>query len=138
MNLSINDKYNELAFYTLSLQDKSFIHQYIVDAHTAQTANSNTKPIAIVFALVGLYLCVEKKYSGRQVQLIHMQMAKGKKVFPTIILPEKRGETNVADVLDKPAGSERDEMIKKWCVSVWGAYQNSRETIIDIFEQAIK
>ena len=137
MNLSVEKQYQELAFYTLSLQDKTFIHQYIVDAYTAQTADSDTKPIAIVFALVGLYLCVEKNYSGRQIQLIHIQMSKGKKIFPMIILPIKRGDVNVADVLDKHAGPERDEMIKKWCVSVWGAYNNSRETIIDIFEQEI-
>ena len=48
--------YHELSAYTLSHPDPSFIHQYVVDAFAAQTADENTKPIALTFALVGLYL----------------------------------------------------------------------------------
>jgi hypothetical protein len=51
------EQYNELLYYTLCHQDIGyFIHQHVVDAYTAQTADNNTKPIAIIFALVGLYL----------------------------------------------------------------------------------
>jgi hypothetical protein len=65
---NLNDSnYNQLAFYTLGLQDKCFIHQYIVDAYTAQNANSNTKSISLIFSLVGLYLQIEKNYSGKEV-----------------------------------------------------------------------
>jgi hypothetical protein len=60
----INDdleQYNELSYYTLGHPDKKyFIHQHLVDAYTAQKADENTKPIAITFDLVGLYLYVEK------------------------------------------------------------------------------
>ncbi len=135
MKLSIQEQYNELSFYTLAHQDKSFIHQHIVDAQTAQTTDANTKPISIIFSLVGLYLFIEKNYSGRQVQQIHTQMAKNKKTLPTITLPSKRGDINVSDVLEKPPGEERDKMIRKWCVSVWEAYQNNRETIMNIMQE---
>lgn len=104
----------------------------------AQTANPDTKPISIIFSLVGLYLFVEKNYTGRQVQQIHMQMAKNKKTLPTIILPAKRGDINVSDVLAKPTGQERDKMIRNWCASVWEAYQSSREAIININADSIK
>ena len=73
-------KFNELIFYTLGHPDMAyFIHQHVVDAYTAQNADEKTKPIAITFALAGLYLYVEMKYSGRQVQLAHIQMSKNKK-----------------------------------------------------------
>ena len=75
------EQYNELAYYTLSHNDSRFIHQHIVDAFTAQTANESTKPIALFFSLAGLYLFLEKNYSGRQVQLANMEMAKGKRSF---------------------------------------------------------
>jgi len=52
--------YHELAYYTLSHQSKDFIHQYVVDAFTAQEADNETKPIAIVYALAGLYLHIIK------------------------------------------------------------------------------
>lgn len=45
-------QYNELAFYTLVQPDDAFIHQHIVDARIAQTADEQTKPISIVFALL--------------------------------------------------------------------------------------
>jgi len=132
MTDSDQQPYDELSFYTLSLQDKEFIHQHIVDAYTAQTANENTKPISIVFSLAGLYLCIEKNYTGRQVQLMHMKMAKNKKPWPKIDLPEERGDITVNDVLAISPGPERNEMIKEWCRSVWNAYHDSRQTIIDL------
>ncbi len=81
---SIQEQYNELSFYTLAHQHPSFIHQHIVDAQIAQTAAANTKPISIIFSLAGLYLFIEKNYTGKQVQQLHMQMAKNKKPWPTI------------------------------------------------------
>ncbi len=61
--------YNELSYYTLALRDPAFIHQHIVDAFAAQTADEHTRPIKLTFALAGLYLHVEKGFTGRQVQL---------------------------------------------------------------------
>ncbi len=68
--------FHELMYYTLAHPDPAFIHQNVVDAYAAQTAGSETKNITIVFALVGLYLSVEKDLTGRQVQKVHMQLAK--------------------------------------------------------------
>ncbi len=59
MDRSDQEAYNELSYYTLSHPDPAFIHQNIVDAYTAQHAGQDTKPIAITFALIGLYLSVE-------------------------------------------------------------------------------
>jgi hypothetical protein len=134
----LSNQYHELSFYTLAHPDNSnFIHQHIVDAQTAQTADANTKSISIVYSLIGLYLAVEKNYTGRQVQKIHMELAKNKKVFPVIRLPDRRGDITVAEVLNAPPGQERDEMIHKWCSCVWDAYKNVRETIINYFNETI-
>ncbi|HXB12960.1 MAG TPA: DUF5946 family protein [Bacteroidia bacterium] len=134
MEKSEQEKYYELTYYTLSHPDKAFIHQHAVDAFAAQTVNETTKPIAITFALVGLYLQLEKNYTGRQVQLAHMQMAKNKKPCPKFALPKHRGEITVSDVLATPPGTERDVMIHKWCASVWEAYKESRQAVIDLAE----
>ncbi len=121
--------YNELACYTLSLADPEFIHQHIVDAFGAQRADENTKPIGIMFALAGLYLYLEKNYTGRQVQLAHTQMAKKRKKWPMLELPEKRGDITVADVLNAAPEKKRQEMIRKWCISVWDAYKKNHDII---------
>ncbi len=127
--------YDELALYTLQLRDKAFIHQYIVDAYAAQHANLDTKPITVAFALAGLYLHLEKGYSGREVQLAHMKMAKEKKSWPKFDIPVKRGDITVSDVLEALPGLERNEMINKWSESAWRAWSSEREKVIQLMLQ---
>lgn len=132
------DLYNELAFYTLSHPDSYFIHQNVVDAYTAQTANSDTKKIAVFFALAGLYLTLEKGFTGREVQLAHIKMTKNKKDIPHIHLPQDKGLITIRDVLNIPPGKERDIEIKKWCASVWEAYSSQRDIVIASTESSVK
>ncbi len=123
-----NNYFNELSFYTLSHPDNVyFIHQLIVDAYTAQTANESTKRISLVFSLVGLYLLIEKNYTGRQIQQAHTILSNHKEYLPDIVLPPERGEITIVDVLANE--SNRDEMIKKWCKSVWQSYESSHDQI---------
>jgi hypothetical protein len=129
---SDQERYNELAYYTLAHSDPSFIHQHIVDAYAAQHAGENTKPIAVTFALVGLYLQGEKNFSGKQVQRAHMRLAARRKQWPEFDLPKQSGDVTIADVLDAPAGPERDKMIHKWCASVWEAWKDSQQRVRDL------
>lgn len=69
-----DELYNQLAFYTLAHPDPAFIHQLLVDAYGAQHADETTKPIAVLFSLIGLYLHLEKGYTGKQVQRAHMRL----------------------------------------------------------------
>ena len=85
-----------------------FILQHVVDAFAVQSASADTKPITVVFGLVGLYLHVEKQFSGREVQKVHMALGRRRRVWPTVYLPEDRGNITVADVLAASAGPERD------------------------------
>ena len=124
-------QFHELSFYTLAHPSEAFIHQYIVDAQTAQMADETTKAISIVYALAGLYLYVELNFTGREVQLFHIKISKNKTDLHNIILPKKRGEITVSHVLEKKAGTQRDGMIREWCVSVWESYGESREIIVD-------
>lgn len=127
--LSSEDAYYQLSYYTLAHKDPAFIHQNIVDAYAAQTADDNTKPIKIIFALIGLYLTVEKGYTGKQVQIMHIALGTKKRDWPKIDLPSNRGEITVIEVLAAAAGKDRDNLIKKWCESVWNAYKDSQPII---------
>lgn len=130
-----SEAYNQLASYTLSHKDPAFIHQNIVDAYAAQTADENTKPIKIIFALVGLYLFLEKNFTGRQVQLVHMELAKGKKQWPKIIFPQSRGALTAQTVMKSSPGKERDDTIKKWCQCVWDSWKENKPQIIKYLSQ---
>src|ERR1700722_16235880 len=84
---------HQLTYYTLehARSDRRFLHQHIVDAYGAQTADRTTKPIRIVFSLIGLHLHLERGYTGRQVQLAHMALARRRRSWPSLPLPAERG-----------------------------------------------
>lgn len=129
--MTFEDAYHQLCYYSLADQDPAFIHQHVVDAFAAQHADEQTKPIKLTFALIGLYLHVEKQFSGKRVQRVHTHLAATKRVWPSLALPGDRGSLTVADVLAAPAGPERDKAIHAWCVSVWQAFRNCRQTVME-------
>ncbi len=134
MDSIVNKKYHELAYYTLSLQDDYFIHQHAVDAYTSQTANSDTKAISLTFALVGLYLYIEKNFSGKAVQQFHTLMSNNKTDWPNFIRPQHRGEISIDMVLDENTIEGRNKMIEIWCHSVWTAYSESHSKVKELAE----
>lgn len=122
---------NQLSYYTLSHIGTDFIHQHVVDAFGAQDASPNDKPIRLVFSLVGLYLHVVRGFTGREVQQAHMKLGCVKREWPTVAIPEFRGEITAITVLAAPL-DDRDGMIHEWCRSVWQAYSHERETIEEL------
>jgi hypothetical protein len=130
---NIREAYDEVYVYAMSRPN--FVLQHVVDAFMVQTATADTKPISIVFGLVGLYLHVEKQLSGRQVQKAHMELARKKRKWPTLRLPDDRGSMTVSDVLAANAGPERDGAIDDWCKSVWTACLASREEIVELLRE---
>lgn len=129
------EAYDELSAYTLMRGDATFIHQHVVDAFAVQYSDEQTKPIKLAFGLVGLYLKIEKQFTGRRVQLAHMQMARKKHVWPTFEIPTDRGSMSPSDVIAAPPGLERNKAIDAWCVSVWTPWQSNRRTIASLLEQ---
>ncbi|MGC4080884.1 MAG: DUF5946 family protein [Vicinamibacterales bacterium] len=123
--------YNELATYTIeqARTHGSFIHQHVVDAFAAQHAGPETRPITIAFALIGLYLHVERGYSGKRIQRTHMALGRNRREWPPFTLPVDRGAVSVVDVMAAPAGRERDHAIEAWCQSVWRAMADNRPTV---------
>jgi Family of unknown function (DUF5946) len=135
---SEQDLFNELFCYTLSHRDPRFIHQHVVDAYAAQHADEETKPMKVVFALVGLYLFLEKGFTGTQVQQMHMRLARRRKQWPRLPLPSgPRGAVTVAEVMAAPPGSARDAMVRTWCESVWKTWQNNRLQILTLLKQEL-
>jgi hypothetical protein len=126
--------YDELCLYTLAHGDATFIHQHVVDAFMVQHADESTKPIGLIFGLLGLYLKVERGCTGRQVQQMHMLLARRKREWPRVTLPQERGALTVLDVMQAPPGPERDRAIDAWCAAVWAPWQGSRDVLAGLLE----
>jgi len=125
--------YDEVYAYTMGRP--GFILQHVVDAFAVQTANDQSKPISVVFGMVGLYLRVEKQFSGRQVQRVHKELGRSKRAWPAVLLPAERGCMTVVEVLAANAGTGRDRAIDAWCGSVWAACIGNRETVIALLRE---
>jgi hypothetical protein len=113
---------HELSYYTLAHGDPRFIHQHLVDAYGAQHVRDSKSTIGAAFALAGLYLAVERGFTGRQVQKMHMLMGGQSRQWPRFEQPENVGPLTVADVLAVVPGPDRDEKLMQWCGSIWGAW----------------
>lgn len=123
------EAYDQVCFYTLAHGGPAFIHQYVVDAFAAQSADSATKPVALTMALVGLHLHNDRGWDGRKVQEAHMKLAKSKRAWPTWFLPEERGALGPADVLKAAEGPERDRAIDARSKSVWQEFAMNRASV---------
>ncbi len=130
---TVRAAYDELYVYTMGRP--RFILQHVVDAFAAQTADENSKPISVVFALVGLYLHVEKQFDGHQVQRVHMHLGRRKRDWPIVNLPGDRGSMTVGAVFAAPAGAERDRAIDDWCQCVWTAFSGCRQMVIALLQE---
>lgn len=107
----------------------------MLDAWVAQHADAATKPIALTFALAGLYLHVECGFTGRQVQRAHMVMGQRKRLWPAFVLPADRGAVGVIQVLGAAPGRDRDAAIAAWCESVWKAFRENRAALAALLEE---
>jgi hypothetical protein len=120
---------NELSYYTLAHRDPKFIHQHLVDAYGAQHVRPSKSTIGAAFALAGLYLAVERGFTGRQVQKMHMLMGNRSKEWPRFTPPADVGALTVADVLAVEAGPARDQALIAWCGSVWKAWAGDQPRV---------
>src|SRR6185295_18062272 len=103
-----------------------------VDAFAAQTADENSKPIKLAFALIGLFLHFEKNYSGREVQRAHMKMARRKREWPRFHPPLDRGDITIANVLSASPGGDRDRALEEWALAVWHAWREQRDVVAEL------
>lgn len=124
--------YDEIQCDTMGRADAAFTQQHVVDAWTAQHADEVTKPIALTFALVGLYLHVEQGFSGRQVQRVHMALARHQEAWPSFVLPASRGTVTACEVVAAAPGPPRDRAIDAWCASVWQAFSASHRAVAEL------
>lgn len=114
---------------TLTRGDAAFIHQHVMDAWTAQTADAQTPPLRLFFAVVGLYLCVERGITGREVQRVHAELARVPERWPLADLPADRGWLRVEDIAAAEEIAARDALIHAWVRVVWAAYGAWRPTV---------
>ncbi len=121
--------FSDLSSYTVSKRDAEFIHQHAVDAYEAQHAGDRTRNITVAFGLIGLYLALEKGFTGRQVQEAHMKLARTRKDWPRLDPPAIPAPITVLDVVQGRTDEERDQLIWKWMAAVWDSWSDRKDWV---------
>ena len=125
------DLFGELSAYTLTHGDPKFIHQHAVDTWQAQHAVVSKSNIGIAFSLIGLYLALEKGYTGRKVQLAHMELGRTKRQWGDFEIPTTRATLTVFDVLRAHAGPARDAKLMQWAAAVWATWNHAHAWTVE-------
>ncbi len=129
--------YGEVTAYTVTRGDKDFIHQLLVDTYTAQHVGEHVRPIGIAFALIGLYFVCERGYSGRQVQHMHMLLARRSKTWPMFTPPDEKASMTILDVVRAEPGENRDAMLRRWCQAVWDVWRQEHAHVQSLIERVM-
>lgn len=124
--------YDELVAFTQNSGDKEFIQQTAFDSYTAQHLAPKMKPIGGAFALIGLYLVFERGYTGKQVQLAHMVLAKTRRQWPAFTLPKGKASLTAADVVIGLTGDNYRQRINTWAKAVWDLLKPGHERVADL------
>ena len=129
--------FSDLSCYTVTRRDADFIHQHAVDAYEAQHAGGRTRAITVVFGLIGLYLALEKGFTGREVRQAHQRIAKLRKDWPRLEPPATPAAITVLDVLMVRDGREKDAMIRRWMAAVWESWADRQAWVREITDHLL-
>ena len=116
--------FSDLTCYTIAKQDPVFIHQHAVDAYEAQHGGGNTRPVTVIFGLIGLHLALEKGYTGKEVQAAHTRIGRVRRVWPRLEPPARPAGLTVVDVLRADTDEKKDALIREWSESVWQSWED--------------
>src|SRR5208337_3257411 len=129
--------FSDLSCYSFSKQDIEFIHQHAVDAYGAQHAGGKTRDITVAFGLIGLYLAVEKGFTGREVQRSHVKIARIRKEWPRFESPAQPSPVTVLDVLREMTDEGKDRIIRKWMMVVWDSWSDHHEWVRSMTDELL-
>ena len=106
-------------------------HQTAVDAYLLQHVGAATKPLAVNFALNGLYLVLERGWAGTAARAAHQRLAARvpREEWVGIEPPAHVGDIRVLDVVRAEDAHETAKLIQQWGWSVWRAWHHAHEEV---------
>jgi hypothetical protein len=111
-------------------------HQLTVDAYGAQHSGPPTSRIYVVYSLVGLYLALERGWSGADVRALHQRMGHPDASWPPFRRPLVTAVLTIADVAVAGArlGSVEGHaaLVERWARSVWSSWADQHAVVIGL------
>ncbi len=131
--------YGEVTAYTFQHQIQlGWWHQTCVDAYAAQHSGPEMAAITIAFALSGLYMVLERGFSGYQVRDAHTYLASRVDSWPRFSPPDSVGELTILDVALASSVEEHSCLVQRWARSVWTAWQHVHDEVAALSDAQLR
>jgi hypothetical protein len=112
-------------------------HQTCVDAFTAQHVGPKTAPLTVAFALNGLYLVLERGFSGIQVREAHGYLTNTVDSWERRSLPRSVGSMTAFDVALAADPADHAVLVERWGRSVWDAWAHVHEAVAELTDRQL-
>jgi Family of unknown function (DUF5946) len=125
-SVACHELYGEvLGFEHQHLAEVGRSHQLLVDTYTAQHVGPNAAAITGAFALVGLYLALERGWSGLEVRDAHQALANRYRDWPRFAgAARAQAAVTVEDLALAATTSQYAETLHRWARAVWASWRD--------------
>jgi hypothetical protein len=114
-------------------------HQTCVDAYAAQHVGPRMRPMTVCFALNGLYLVLERGWSGIAARDAHGHLARtvAREVWPSFEAPAGAGQLTVLDVALTDHAQAQAAAIEAWGRSVWATWSHVHDVVREMTDRQL-
>lgn len=117
-------------------------HQLTVDAYGAQHSGGDGRGIRIAYSLVGLYLALDRGWTGEAVRGAHQRMGRPQPHWPAFTRPAQVGLLTVLDVAEAGvwAGSVsgHSAAVQRWAAAVWAAWASRQLEVAELSARVVR
>lgn len=112
-------------------------HQRMVDAYAAQHPGADGPRITLAFALIGLFLAIERGWRGDEVRDAHQALARQHREWPRFESPTARGSLTVFDVALAGSVEAHAAAVEDWSAAVWSAWRPAHEAVATLVDRLL-
>lgn len=111
------------------------LHQLTVDTYAAHHPRAGSPPIGTAFALIGLYLSLERGMSGPRVRDEHHRLARVRRSWPEFVPPPGLDALShsILDVDRAVTNEAHARALDAWAGAVWHAWGRHHGLVAELY-----
>ncbi len=112
-------------------------HQLLVDTYGAQHVGPRSPAITGAFGLIGLYLTLERGWTGLRVRAAHQALAARYRDWPLLGRPPEAASMTVQDLAFAGTPAEYVEVLHDWAGTVWASWRREHPRIAELVRERL-
>jgi hypothetical protein len=112
-------------------------HQLLVDTYAAQHVGERSAAITGAFALIGLYLAHERRWSGLAVRDAHQWLANRDSTWPRFSSPSQPAPATIQDLALAGTTAEYVVALHHWSRAVWDSWGAEHASVGELIDERL-